>query len=231
MRIRRLIIALLICLLLLPAAACGQPAVETAPLQNSAPVPAQPTTPPVPTVQPPESPPHTLTATAPTPEPVPTPEPEPSLPPDEEAQLTYLREEEEVTLPAVLHHSPLGYAIAYDSSHFVCNTFFGGDVYWNSEGNYLSFNLIYDLILSEVLDGLRLQENIAMEPESVLIGRDQFPAWTLYLTAPNGLYRQFWVAELSDCLLLTELSYDTVSDEGPLLRTLQMAMLNTLYFY
>lgn len=233
----RIMVAALACLLALLMAACGTPAAESAPLVDFDPVPIQSDNPPVPTVQPPETqPPSGETYTAPPPAPseeLPSPSSPPvaSLPPDEETTLTYLLGEEELSVPAVRHHSLVGYAITYDTALFSLMPFEEGDTYWNGDGNYLTFTLIYELTAAEVLDGLRLQENIAMEPELVSVGEQQFTAFTLYLTAPNGFYRQFWVLELERDILLAELSYDTVCDNAPQLRAALTASLNTLTLF
>jgi len=82
--------------------------------------------------------------------------------------------------------------------------------------------------MEDVIAGLRLQENIAMEPEEVIIGWENYVAQTLYFTTPSGLYRQFWVLDYSGDVLLVEQSFDTVSDDAALYRASQLAMLDTL---
>jgi hypothetical protein len=82
--------------------------------------------------------------------------------------------------------------------------------------------------MEDVLTGLRLQENIAMEPESVTIGSRGYAAHTLCLTTPSGLYRQFWALDFAGDVLLVEQSYDIVSDDTELYRNSQLAMLATL---
>lgn len=224
---------LLACMMVLLLAACGQPAVESGPLPQSTPVPTQPDSSPVPTVQVPtqtKSPEVTFTA----------PGTDhvgniadgdvPALPADEVTELTYTVGEELITSPALRHYTIHGYAITYDTGLFICQEFNEGINYWNSEGNYLSVSMVFGMPMEDMLAGLRLQESIAMEPEPVAIGRG-LSALTLYLTTPEGLHRQFWVVEHSGDLLLVEQSYDTVSETAEQYCASQLAMLDTLSLF
>jgi len=152
----------------------------------------------------------------------------PATIPDEKTTLTYTVGEEEVTASAVLHHALLGYSIVYDAEHYVCNSFTEGDSYWAGEGIYLAVNLVFGLPVDDVIAGLRLQENIPMEPELVAVGAGEYISYTLYFTNEAGLYRQFWIMDCGGDVLLVEQSYDTVSDDSALYRASQLAMLETL---
>lgn len=215
---------LLLCALALTLCAChsAPPVASVTP----SPVPVQSEAPAVPTVQVPQ------VSDAPSPSPT-DEEPTvtgdvPAMQPDEVTELTFPVGEEELTVPALLHYTLHGYSIVYDTEHYVCNAFTEGDSYWNSEGNYLSVNLIFGMPMEDVLAGLRLQENIAMEPEEVTAGAEGYSALTLYITTPAGLYRQFWALDFYGDVLLVEQSYDTLSDDAPLYRASQLAMLDTL---
>lgn len=224
----RLIICLLACVQVLALTACGSPSAESAPPANSIPESSPTVQSAAPIGQVPESvPPTAAYAPAPTQAP-PEPTPEVTLPPDEETFLSYFVGEEHITVSALRHHSPAGYSLTYDPALFVCNSFTGGDTYWNSDGNYLSFNQVYGLTMAEVVDGLRLQGNIAMEPEFTSVGSGSAPAYTLYYIAPNGLYRQYWVMQLGEDILLAEQCFDTVLDEAASLQAVQLAMLASL---
>lgn len=238
MRIKfaRALLCLLACLLVL-LTACGQPALETGPLPNSTPVPTQPDSSPVPTVQVPDSSasPGVSYFSGP-PESV-SPDTNvwdngdvPALPADEVTELTYTVGEEAIISPALRHYTLHGYAITYDTGLCLCNVFNEGVNYWCSEGNYLSVSIVFGMPMEDMIAGLRLQENIAMEPESTVIG-DSLSALTLYLTTPEGLHRQFWVIEHGGDLLLVEQSYDTVSETAELYRASQLAMLDTLSLF
>ena len=229
----RAAVLLLACVMVLLTAACGQPAVETGPLPQSTPVPTQPDSSPVPTVRVPSGtkPPELIVA-------VPGPSDAgsiadgdvPALPADEVTELTYTVGEEVITSPALRHYTLHGYAITYDTGLFVCQVFNEGINYWNSEGNYLSVSVVFGMPPEDMIAGLRLQENIAMEPEPVTIG-EGLSALTLYLNTPEGLHRQFWVVEHSGDILLVEQSYDTVSETAELYRASQLAMLDTLSLF
>ena len=221
--LKRLIICLLVCVLAAALAACGSSVMESAPPANSLPASSQPTESAILTGPSPESAPPAAPSQAP-----PDPTPEVTLPPDEDTFLSYFVGEEHITVPALRHHSPAGYTVIYDPALFVCNSFTGGDSYWHSDGNYLAFNQVYGLTMAEVVDGLRLQGNIAMEPEFVSVGSGSIPAYTLYYIAPNGLYRQYWVMQLGEDILLAEQCFDTVMDEAPVLQASQLAMLASL---
>lgn len=227
---RRAAACFLLCALVLILAACGSASHAIPSLPGTVPVPAQSETPAVPTVQVPAASQAPVVSSDPFHtdwEPTVTGD-VPAMAPDEVTRLTYLVGEEEVTVPAMLHYTLHGYSIVYDTEHYVCNAFTEGDSYWNSEGNYLAVNLIFGLPMEDVLAGLRLQEGIAMEPEAVSAGAEAYSALTLYVTTPSGLYRQFWAMDCGGDVLLVEQSYDTMSDEAPLLRSSQLAMLDTL---
>jgi len=230
--IRRIAACLAACTMLFAMSACTQPAMETGPLPNSASVPPQPAQSPVPTVVPPQTAPLPESSLSSLPDPTVSADESsaPSaLPSDQDSFISYYDTAQNyITVPAILHHSPLNYSISYDTTLFVCTFLPKTDAYWHSEGNYLSFSIIDDLTMPEVLDGLRLQENIAMKPEIASIGKEDYPSSTLYLTAPDGVYRQFWVINHADQVLLVELSYDTVDDDAALIYSSQTAMLSTL---
>ena len=152
----------------------------------------------------------------------------PALHPDEETYLVYTAADELITVSALRHFTLNGYSIVYDTEHYVCHEFGEGDNYFASEGNYLSVSLVFGMPMEDVIAGLRLQENIAMAPEEVMIGWESYVAQTLYFTTPSGLYRQFWVLDYAGDVLLVEQSYDTVSDNAALYRASQLAMLDTL---
>ena len=222
------LIGLLVCALILSLAACAAPTAG-----DSLPVPSVPNT---------LSPDPSLGASAPSGQPsrpnnddavfgsdAPSATGDiPAIPPDEETFLTYTVGEESITASALQHYSLHGYSIIYDADNAVCNAFGEGEAYWFSEGNYLSVSLIFGMSTEDVLAGLRLGENIAMDPEATNVGKLYYSANTLYLTTSAGIYRQFWVLAHGDDVLLVEQSYDTLSSTAPLCRASQLAMLETL---
>ena len=234
-KLKRAAALLLACIMVLLTAACGRPAVESGPLPESIPVPVQPDSSPVPTVQvpaesrspdimfaPPPQETDTVGTTADGDAPV--------LPADEVTELTYTVGEETVTAPALRHYTIHGYVITYDTGLFTCQQFIEGINYWISEGNYLSVSVVFGMPMEDMISGLRLQENIAMEPETVSMGQG-LTARSLYITTPEGLHRHFWLVDHSGDILLVEQSYDTVSDTAELYRAAQLAMLDTLSLF
>lgn len=219
-------LCLLCCALLLAPAGCGSApeAQEATPVLSSAPDDVQ-----QPTPQPSQLP---LTESAPV-FGVPSEEPSstdstPAPIPDEEVTMTYTVGEEELTVLAIFHRSALGYSIIYDTEHYARVSFSDSDSYHAGEGNYLAVSLIPDLPLDDVIAGLRLQENILMEPELTAVGAGEYIAYTLYFTNEAGLYRQFWIMDNGSAVMLVEQSYDTVSDSAALYRAGLLAMLETL---
>lgn len=221
---RLMALCLLVCVLVLSLPACSlHPAGESA-LPNSAPVPSQPAASAVPTVQvPPNDSPALFGSSGPEPS-----GSTPALLPDEETTLTYVVNDEAVTVPALKHSSPFGYSIVYDTERYVCNAFSDGESYWADEGNYLSVSLIPGMPVEDALAGLRLQQNIAMEPEMVLIGAGYYSAYTVYFTTDSGLYRQFWVLPCGEDALLVEQSFDTFGVDAAAQQACQLLMLSTL---
>lgn len=221
---RLMALCMLVCVLVLSLPACSlHPAGESG-LPNSAPVPSQPAASAVPTVQvPPNDSPALFGSSG--------PEPSDSTPaplPDEETTLTYVVNDEAVTVPALKHSSPFGYSIVYDTERYVCNAFSDGESYWADEGNYLSVSLIPGMPVEDALAGLRLQQNIAMEPEMVLIGAGYYSAYTVYFTTDSGLYRQFWVLAHGEDTLLVEQTVDTFGIHAAIYYASQLVMLSTL---
>lgn len=169
---------------------------------------------------------------SPDPEPV-TPSPEasgdvPATYPDQETTLSYQVDGVSLSADALLRHSLQGYSIVYDTEHYICQQWGEGDSYWASEGNYLSVSLIQGLPLGDVLEGLRLQEDILEEAQAVTIGAGAYSASTLSVRT-DGVFRQFWAVELaSGDVLLIEQSFVEDTDTTPLYQASQAAMLETL---
>ena len=221
---RLMALCMLVCVLALSLPACSlHPAGESA-LPNSAPVPSQPAASAVPTVQVPSDDSPALFGGS-------GPESSDSAPtpiPDEETTLTYMVNEEAVTVSARKHSSPFGYSIVYDTERYVCNAFSDGESYWADEGNYLSVSLIPGMPVEDALAGLRLQQNIAMEPKLVTMGSGSYSAYTLYLTTPSGLYRQFWVLPCGEDVLLVEQSFDPFGADAAIHQASQLTMLDSV---
>ena len=80
-----------------------------------------------------------------------------------------------------------------------------------------------------VRQGLILQENIPDLGQQVTVGSQNYTAHTLVVSPQDGIYRQFWILELSDhSTLLVEQSYVMDSEDAALYQGLQLAMLDTL---
>ena len=149
----------------------------------------------------------------------------PAVHPDEETTLSYDLDGVRGTVPAVHHCNIHGYSITYDALHYERRTYHDMDSYWSEEGLFISVSLVYGMSIDFVLDGLMLQENIMMAPESTVIGSDGYPAYTLYYTTEEGIYRQFWVLDYSGDTLLIEQSYPAAHEYVDFHRAVQQAML------
>jgi hypothetical protein len=144
--------------------------------------------------------------------------------PDEPAALTYTLDGSEATVDGLLHFSLQGYSIVYPGDPYICQGFEDGESYYVSPGNYLSISRVIGFSVDEVLDGLRLQEDMEAQAQAVTVGAASYPAYTL----DDGSARQFWALARADDVLLIELSYDPADENGPTYRALQLAALDTL---
>lgn len=124
-----------------------------------------------------------------------------------------------------LMESKLGYSILYPPELYECRTYAESDSLWHDVGVYLSVSLFPDTEWSYIIDGLRLQEDIEMDAEAAVVGAGQYPARTLYYTDGQGNFRQFWVLECGNDILLIEQSYPK---DHPDHRSVQQTMLDSL---
>ena len=221
----------LLCLALLTPCACstGQVTHQTTPPADPVETPAADPAPAVPPpTEPAEAPAPSEPAAPKEPDPAPTATGDvPALYRDEETELAYRLAGQDLTIPAVRHHTLHGYTIVYDAMHYECRTYHEVDSYWSAEGLYLSVSIVYGMPVDYVLDGLQLQENIEMAAELTYIGAGDYAAYTLY-TNENGLHRQFWALDYAGDTMLIEQSYPLEHEYAEFHRVIQLAMLDTL---
>lgn len=218
----------LLCLALLIPCACTTEQVVSSPDPVETPV-----TDPTPMVPPPTEPVESPAPTEPSspdePDPAPTSSGDvPALYPDEETELAYRLDGKDLTIDAVRHHTLHGYTIVYDAMHYESRSYHEVDSYWSDNGLYLSVSIVYGIPIDYVLEGLRLQEEIEMEPEAAVVGSGSYPAYTLYHTTEDGLHRQFWALDYNDDTMLIEQSYPLDHEYAEFHRVIQLAMLDTL---
>ncbi len=215
----------LLCLALLIPCAC-------APSQSEAPVPPaqSPTGSPAPEVTAPAAPDEPSPSLEPAKTDAPAPQPTnsgdvPAIHANEETELPYVLHGVQETIPAVLHHTHHGYSIVYDAMHYECRSQFEVDSYWSDVGLYLSVSTVYGMPLDYVLDGLQLQENIESGAQPVYIGAGLYPAYTLYHTTADGMFRQFWALDYGSDTMLIERSYPVEHEYADFHHAVQDAML------
>ena len=152
----------------------------------------------------------------------------PAVHPDEETELFYDLDGISGKVPAVYHCNINGYSIVYDALHYERRTYHSLDSYWSEVGLYVSVSVVYDMSIDVVMDGLMLQENIEMVPESTTIGSGDYLAYTLYHNTEDGMFRQFWVMDDGGNTLLIERSYPLDHEYVDFHRAVQQAMLDSL---
>lgn len=124
--------------------------------------------------------------------------------------------------------SELGYSIHYPPELYEYRTYEESDSFWHDVGIYLSVSLFPDTESNYIIDGLRLQEDIETEAEPAVVGTGQYPARSLHYTDGQGNFRQFWVLEYGNDILLIEQSYPASHEETRFHQDIQQAMLDSL---
>ena len=153
----------------------------------------------------------------------------PAHQPDQSAALSYQLEGTVHTLPGLCHYSAQGYSIIYDPAAFTRQGWENGDCYMISHGNYLSVSCINGMDAATLRQSLILQENIPDQGQQTVVGSQDYTAHTLVVSPQDGIYRQFWILELSDHdTLLVEQSYVMDGENADVYQALQLAMLDTL---
>ena len=153
----------------------------------------------------------------------------PAYQPDVETPLSYELDGSSHTLSALRHYSVQGYSLVYDPATFTRQGWENGDAYMISTGNYLSVSRINGMDAATVRQGLILQEKIPDLGQQVTVGSQNYTAHTLVVSPQDGVYRQFWILELSQhSTLLVEQSYVMDGEHAALYQALQKAMLDTL---
>lgn len=219
----------LLCLAMFIPSACapGEKAETPSPDPEQTPATSQPVTEPGPTDAPVTDEPGYEEEPLPDIDPVPAGD-VPAVYPDEETVLFYDLDGVSGSVAAVRHHNTLGYSIVYDAIHYERRVFEGMDSYWSEMGLYLSVSLLFDSTIDFVLDGLMLQENIEMAPRTTVVGADRYPAYTLYQTTEEGIYRQFWALDYNGSALLIEQSYPLEHEFADFHRAVQQAMMDSI---
>lgn len=153
----------------------------------------------------------------------------PAYQPDVETPLSYELDGSTHTVSALRHYSIQGYSMVYDPATFTRQGWESGDAYMISTGNYLSVSRINGMDAATVRQGLILQEKIPDLGQQVTVGSQSYTAHTLVVSPQDGIYRQFWILELSQhSTLLVEQSYVMAGEHAALYQALQRAMLDTL---
>lgn len=153
----------------------------------------------------------------------------PAYQPDVDTPLSYQLGGTTHTAQGLRHYSIQGYSMVYAPATFTRQGWESGDAYMASEGNYLSVSRINGMDAATVRQGLILQENFPDSGQQVTVGSQGYTAHTLVISPQNGIFRQFWILELSDhSTLLVEQSYVMGGENAALYQALQLAMLDTL---
>ena len=158
-------------------------------------------------------------------DPIPVPDGDiPAVHPDEETELYYNLDGLSGKVAAVEHCNIHGYSIVYDALHYERRSYEGSDSYWSEDGLYISIGLFFDCTIDFIMDGLMLQENIEMVPHATVVGAQDYPAYTLWKTTEDGIYREFRVLDYKGSALLIEQSYPTDHEFVDFHRAVQQAM-------
>lgn len=155
---------------------------------------------------------------------------------DREDTLTVTVEGKEQAVPAIRHTSWMGYAMTYDPALLKLFEREDGDVYFGEwvEGRpnvYISVSLLDGLTAEEAVEGLRRQNNITEEGETVAVGRHSYAATYLRMSegaGSNDAVVEFYVTEQNDTVFLIEVGnfVDGEAEFGAPMR----AMLDTVTF-
>lgn len=162
-------------------------------------------------------------------DPIPVPDGDiPAVHPDEETELYYDLDGLSGKVAAVEHCNINGYSIVYDALHYERRSYEGLDSYWSEDGLYISISLFFDCTIDFIMDGLMLQENIEMVPRATVVGAQDYPAYTLWKTTEEGVYREFRVLDYNGSALLIEQSYPADHEFVDFHRAVQQAMLDSI---
>jgi len=152
----------------------------------------------------------------------------PALPMDEAAALLVSLEGMEEEVPAVFHHSTLGYSIVYDSA-LQLHEWENGDSYAGPlEGDYLAVTTVGLATEEEAIQGLKEQNGIGGEPAVTNFGSKGYEAQTLWLE-DGDLRVSYLVCCHNETVWLIELSLsgpESAEGWGPRFQ----AMLDTIEF-
>lgn len=160
---------------------------------------------------------------------------------DQDTTLTVEIEGQTQTIPGVRHNSVLGYAVTYDPERFALNLV---DEYSESymaertEGTpnvYLAVsvmeNELDELTFDQVVEGMRLQQNIESEGETVSVGAHSYAATYLRYAAgteDGDEIVEYYITEQNGTIFVVALGYFVEAEEGYGSRL--HAMLDTMTF-
>ena len=156
---------------------------------------------------------------------------------DRNDTLTFLIEGTEETVDAVRHTSWMGYAMTYDPARFTLTEGEDGVDYYLAEtvegrpNVYIAVSLVEGLTAEETVEGLRLQQDIQEEGETVALGANRYAATYLRWAqgaGSNDQVTEFYVTEQNGAVFLIEVGNFVDGQEGYGARL--RAMLDTLTF-
>lgn len=153
----------------------------------------------------------------------------PAYQPDVDTPLSYQFNGAAETLSGLRHYSVQGYSLVYAPALFTCQEWENGESYLAGEGIYLSVNRLNGMDAVTLRQELILREEIPDLGQQTQVGSQGYTAHTLVVSPLDGVYRQFWILELSSTsTLLVEQSYVMDDPNAPRYQAIQKAMLDTL---
>ena len=151
--------------------------------------------------------------------------------------LTFTIEGVEETVEAMRHTSWLGYAMTYDPAILTLTEGEDGTDQYTAEAVegrpnvYVSICVVENMTAEETVEGIRLQEDIQKEGETVSLGANRYAATYLRWAEgaeSNDRVTEYYVTEQNGTIFLVEVGNFVEGEEGFGAR--MQAMLNTLTF-
>lgn len=127
-----------------------------------------------------------------------------------------------------LFRGEAGYTVAYDPDLYQLRVYEESVSFWCGVGLYLSVSFLPDTDAEYAVTGLRLQEDIENQPETLSVGTGRYAAQSLQYTDDRSNFRRFWVLEHCGGILLLEQSVPEAHPEASLHRATQQVMLDSL---
>ena len=160
---------------------------------------------------------------------------------DQDTTLTVEIEGETETIPGIRHNSVLGYAVTYDPERFALNIVdeyaesYMADIVEGQPNVYLAVSVIEDeldeLTIDDVVEGMRIQQNIEDEGTTVSVGAHSYAATYLRYAAgteDNDEIVEYYITEQNGTIFVVALGYFVGAEEGYGARL--HAMLDTMTF-